>query len=396
MNKVNHDGIIALEQPFVKVPFEQLKKTFRTSQKYYEKELAHLGSSLGDLVAKTNADKVTPEEASKSIEAMVTRLQNLKRKLADVKAEETLFTTRSKIRLDHLNELTTITTVDSPEFKRWNRVRLDRVLVDYLLRRGFTETAGKVATEAGIEQMVDVELFAQASRVEEALQRHSCSECLQWCSDNKSNLRKMKSTLEFNLRLQEYIELVRARRMTEAIAYVRKHLTSWAETHLREIQQAMGLMAFPPETQCAPYKKLYDSNRWHTLILQFRTDNFALCSLPSQPLLSITLQAGLSALKTPQCLHPEQRNIHCPVCAADTLGVLAEKLPLSHHVNSTIVCRISGAIMNWDNPPMALENGQVYSFNALQDMAAKNNGKITCPRTGLVCEMSQLKKVFIS
>lgn len=40
--------------------------------------------------------------------------------------------------------------------------------------------------------MVDVELFAQASRIEEALQRHSCAECLQWCSDNKSNLRKMK------------------------------------------------------------------------------------------------------------------------------------------------------------------------------------------------------------
>ncbi|RUS17168.1 CTLH/CRA C-terminal to lish motif domain-containing protein [Endogone sp. FLAS-F59071] len=361
---------------------------------------------MSDLVTKSDAEKVTPDEAAKAIDAMVTRLQNLKRKLSDVKAEETLYTTRSKLRLDHLNELTTITTVDSPEFKRWSRTRLDRVLVDYLLRRGFTETANKVAKEAEIEQMVDVELFAQASRVEEALQRHSCAECLQWCSDNKSNLRKMKSTLEFNLRLQEYIELVRARRMNDAIAYVRKYLTPWVETHLREIQQAMALMAFPSNTQCAPYKKLFDPARWHALVDQFRADNFALCSLPAQPLLSITLQAGLSALKTPQCGRPEHRNIHCPVCAADTLGVLAERLPLSHHVNSTLVCRISGVIMNWDNPPMALPNGQVYSLNisfafiwwiqALQDMAKKNNGKVTCPRTGLVCEMSQLKKVFIS
>lgn len=42
--------------------------------------------------------------------------------------------------------------------------------------------------------------------------------------------------------------------MTDAIAYVRKHLTPWVETHLREIQQAMALMAFPSNTQCAPYK----------------------------------------------------------------------------------------------------------------------------------------------
>ena len=40
--------------------------------------------------------------------------------------------------------------------------------------------------------MVDVELFAQSSRIEEALSKHSCTECLQWCLDNKSNLRKMK------------------------------------------------------------------------------------------------------------------------------------------------------------------------------------------------------------
>ena len=94
--------------------------------------------------------------------------------------------------------------------------------------------------------------------------------------------------------------------------------------------------------------------------MQFRADNFALNSLTSQPLLSVTLQAGLSALKTPMCYQPENKNINCPVCS-DTLGELAEKLPLSHHVNSTIVCRLSGEIMDEDNPPMALQNGYVYS-----------------------------------
>lgn len=108
---------------------------------------------------------------------------------------------------------------------------------------------------------------------------------------------------------------------------------------------------------------LYNPSRWLELIDQFRADNYALCSLTSHPLLSITLQAGLSALKTPQCYEHENKNVNCPICDNKTLGSLAEKLPLSHHVNSTIVCRISGKIMNEDNPPMLLPNGRVYSLN---------------------------------
>jgi macrophage erythroblast attacher len=63
-----------------------------------------------------------------------------------------------------------------------------------------------------------------------------------------------QSTLEFNLRLQEYIELVRLGRKTEAIQYVQKYLSSWSESHLRQLQQAMTLLAFPSDTLCEPYK----------------------------------------------------------------------------------------------------------------------------------------------
>jgi macrophage erythroblast attacher len=43
------------------------------------------------------------------------------------------------------------------------------------------------------------------------------------------------------------------------------------------------------------------------------------------------------------------------------LGVLAQEVPFAHHANSTIVCRITGKIMNEDNPPLAFDNGNVFS-----------------------------------
>jgi macrophage erythroblast attacher len=40
--------------------------------------------------------------------------------------------------------------------------------------------------------MVDVELFAQSARIEDALKQHSCTECIQWCADNRNSLKKLK------------------------------------------------------------------------------------------------------------------------------------------------------------------------------------------------------------
>ena len=75
---------------------------------------------------------------------------------------------------------------------------------------------------------------------------------------------------------------------------------------------------------------------------------------------------------------------------------MAKEVPWSHHVNSTIVCSISGKIMDEDNPPMCLPNGYVYSKEALEEMATQRNGIVTCPRTGDQCDFSALRKVFIS
>jgi CTLH/CRA C-terminal to LisH motif domain len=63
-----------------------------------------------------------------------------------------------------------------------------------------------------------------------------------------------QSTLEFDLRLQEYIELTRVRKYEEAIPYSKKYLTPWYETHGVQITQAFNLLAFPPTTTCTPYK----------------------------------------------------------------------------------------------------------------------------------------------
>src|SRR2546421_431998 len=118
--------------------------------------------------------------------------------------------------------------------------------------------------------------------------------------------------------MQEYIELCRIRKVPEAIVYSRKNLAPWAATHLVELQQAT-----PP---------LHDLDDILT--------NIYADSIGSPPVTAT------------EPLDIETGNIDCPSCDVN-LRVLTGQIPMSHHVNSTIVCRISGEVMDSENEPLA-------------------------------------------
>ncbi|KAJ3130277.1 GID complex subunit containing RING finger motif [Nowakowskiella sp. JEL0407] len=344
--------------------------------------------------AKTELTPETAENDCRAIDSMCVKINSLKRKLEVTKFEESLYVQRTKIRLEHLEQLTTVTSIDSEEYRRWTKTRLNRIIVEYMLRNGIFDSAEGLAKEFNINDLVDIELFVHARTIESGIKQRRCTECLQWCSDNRAGLRKMKSTLEFNLRLQEYIELVRLRKLSEAIAYSRKYLIPYSDTMWPEIQQAMGLLAFSPNSMV--YSQFFDESRWHQLLHQFQTDHNMLNNLPSEPQLITTLQSGLTALKTLSCYQTEDRSVNCPVCDASTFGELAKNLPNSHHVNSCLVCWESGSIMDESNPCLVLPNGYAYSTNAIKEIAALNGGQVICPRTGAVYTMDQVRKAFIS
>ncbi|KIJ61640.1 hypothetical protein HYDPIDRAFT_115817 [Hydnomerulius pinastri MD-312] len=394
-NKVNVEGVMLFEQPFARVPYENYRKVFRASQRNIERELGNAQTASIELHKRTKGNEVNLEDAAKTVDGMIARVENLKRKLSELQennGKPTLDVTHE--RLHHLAAVEALPTTNCPEFSRWADTRLDRWLVDWTLRAGREKTARKLAQEKGIETLVDIDLFMDIHRIERALCRHSCTEAIAWCSENKTALRKIKSTLEFELRLQEYIELNRARKTQDAIAYSKKHLVPWQETHLQQIMQASALLAVQPSTTSGQYRRLYDESRWTSLIQAFRLAIYTLNSLPTEPLLHLALYAGLASLKLPSC-YDLAHNVDCPVCDPN-VRTLAGEVPFSHHANSTIVCRLSGNIMDEDNMPMAFPNGYVYSREALEEMATKNNNKVTCPQSGQTCDFKELKKVFIS
>ncbi|KAG9138858.1 hypothetical protein Leryth_007475 [Lithospermum erythrorhizon] len=376
---------IKLEHQFLRVPFEHYKKTIRSNLRFVEKEVSAVVSGINEAAEFTDLSK---DDAVSRLSSLVLRLQGLKRKSEEGNRMENLQAQKCRARLDHLE------SADAGNLSDWSNTRLKRILVDYMLRMSYYDTAVKLAENSKIQDLVDIDVFEEARKVIDALQNKEVVPALAWCAVNKSRLKKSKSKFEFQLRLQEFIELVRADSNMQAIAYARKYLAPWGATEMKELQKVMATLAFGRSTECESYKALFDLKQWDYLVELFKQEFCKLYGMTLEPLLNIYLQAGLSALKTPFCYEEE-----CPKedpLSQEIFRKLALPLPFSKQHHSKLVCYITKELMDTENPPLVLPNGHVYSTKALEEMAAKNEGKITCPKTGLVCNYTDLVKAYIS
>jgi macrophage erythroblast attacher len=368
-----------------------------------EKDSTAVRNNLKETANAALSNSSTPDEVLKNLDAMINRMKGLKRKLTACAEEEKRIQQHSQARIKHLGELYSMQSLDDVKYEAWSRTRLDRLLIDYLLRNGYKGSATALAKEKGIEELVDVDTFVQMSRIRESLRSGKVKEALAWCADNKKELRRTGSKLEFTLRFQQYIELVRTQDQTklmEAIVHAKKYLLPSKDHFPKEVGHAAGLLAFPPSSAIPPeYIELYSQSRWDDLAKIFVQEHNNLLDLPSVPLLHIALSAGLSALKTPSC-HSSHLSSSasptasssittsvCPICSTE-LNDLARNVPYAHHTSSHV-----------EPDAVLLPNGRVYGKSKLEDYSRKaglDDDRVKDLRTGDVFPTLLIKKIYIS
>lgn len=124
--------------------------------------------------------------------------------------------------------------------------------MDYLLRMGYIESARQLAQLKDIELLVDVDEFEAVGKIETSLSsEHRVEPALAWCVRNKQKLDKMESTLEYELRLQQHIELCRAghgqrdyKKLNDARLHASKYFKSYKDQEWKN--RASGLLVIPP------------------------------------------------------------------------------------------------------------------------------------------------------
>ncbi|KAF2789604.1 protein FYV10 [Melanomma pulvis-pyrius CBS 109.77] len=412
--KLNAESHLLLDQPLLRMPYELSRRNFKNAQRYLERETSTLLTSLSSTSkVATKASGETHENTLESLDAMISKMQGLKRKLEGLHEEEGKIHRHSKARLAHLQDLFEVQSLVDVKYDEWSRIRLSRLLVDYLLREGYSDAAAHLAQEKGIEDLVDVDAFVACHKIERSLREgRRTGEALNWCKENGQGLKKGGSNLEFQLRLQQYIEMVRQgheagaegkgqgggeQKLIEARQHAKKFLSGSGDFEL--LGRAAGLLAYRPWDMVEPYASLYSPDRWIYLAHLFLTTHHTLYSLPPRPLLHIALSAGLSALKTPSCHSAytsssanasSSTTTVCPICSTE-LNALARNVPYAHHTKSIV-----------ENDPVVLPNGRIYGRERLtgyNEKVGTEKGWVRDPVGGVNGERFreiEVRKVFIS
>lgn len=350
-------------------------------------------------------------------------MQNFKRKLEKLHTEEEDLHEHTAKRIKHLQDLYDIPSLVDVKYEQWSRTRLDRLMVDYLLRSGYSKTAASLADSKQISHLIDLDTFVTCHKIASSLARGETKEALAWINENKNSLKKLiqapyKTTdLEYELRLQQFIELIRAgttAKRLEARIHAQQHLTMHTSSRSNSIMEAAGLLAQTADTQAEPYRTLFSPARWHHLSNLFIETHHTLLSLPVQPLLHVALSAGLSALKTPAChsaYNPASSSTPghariatntslCPICSME-LNDLARNVPYAHHTTSSV-----------EPDPVVLPNGRIYGRERLEELQRKlvmaglggdtdgelqigKEGEVRDPTTGESFSWDEVKKVYI-
>ena len=183
--KLEPDSHLLLDQPLLRLPNELLRKNLKSAQRQIEMT----NKSVTSAVQASNNQ--SPADTLASLDATLAKAQNLKRKLESLQAEEKALHRQQKARIDHLQELHDIPSLADVKYDNWSHTRLDRLLVDYLLRQGYTQSAKELANEKGIDELVDVGVFEECGKIETSLREGRTAECLAWCGENKQALKKI-------------------------------------------------------------------------------------------------------------------------------------------------------------------------------------------------------------
>lgn len=283
--------------------------------------------------------------------------------------------------------------------------RLDAYIFDYCVRVGLIRTATELKALADLDDLVDDDLFLSAQKIIHALHQKDIEPALSWCSTHRTKLKKLKNSLETNLRLQATLSLIEQGRADEGMVYIRKHFTANDILIFPDLKHVLCLLAFlgpqpfAKEQLCMDnlpekYRSLFDKSRWILCAQLFETAMSEVYGLPKNSTLVLLIQCGAAVLKSRAC--QESVSPSCPTCNPFWKHWLSSIIT-THHVLSFIVCPVKGHVMNDTDPPLASPDGLVFSTSAVAEL--RNNstdGKIECPCTGNRYSIERFHRLYIS
>ncbi|XP_059171342.1 E3 ubiquitin-protein ligase RMND5A-like [Physella acuta] len=280
----------------------------------------------------------------------------------------------------------------------WRQRLLNEVICEHFLRQGMLDIAECLNQDANLELSQErKEPFLELHRILEALRLHNLEPALEWAEQNRENLAKRNSPLEFKLHRLRFIELIKfgSMKQKEVLQYARK-LAPFADMHTRDMQLLMGsLLYLNKGIANSTYSFLFEDSSWAEICDIFTRDACGLLGLSVESPLSVGINAGCKAL-------PPLLSIRQVMQSRQVAGVWSskEELPVEidlgqdYRFHSIFACPILRQQSTEQNPPMRLTCGHVISKDALHKLVVGNSNRFKCPYCPVEMTTSETKQIY--
>ncbi|CAD8135151.1 unnamed protein product [Paramecium pentaurelia] len=359
----------SIDYSYIRLPFEVIVKQFKSKRKQLEHDLTITLSEISHINTQGKADQVI--EKIRAIQKALQENQEHEKKYLESYLQ--------RLKCEQCG----------------NEIKLQRSLVDNLLREGYFKTAQKLIQSYQIDNLTsfEQEIIIEANTIIQDLKSKSIKFAYKWCSQNSSKYKKFNSAFQNDLVFQQYIEYLK-QDVNLALNYIRDY-----QIHMNEesILKAMGCLIFIKEKSIpSTYQQYFDDKRWDMLIRQFKQELYNIYCYPKESPLLSCIKCGITTLKTQYCDQTNYQQMNrCPICNKQ-MQELSKDLLTTQKLGSTWICRISGELMDENNPPMMLPNNQVYSQQSLLQMSEQQNGYVYCIVTKQTFKINECVRVFLT
>ncbi|KAL9027371.1 MAG: hypothetical protein Q9196_004087 [Gyalolechia fulgens] len=211
---------------------------------------------------------------------------------------------------------------------------------------------------------------------------------IEWAREKSDELEKRGSNLEFDLGKLQFVWLFVGKQLQsgrpnlfegrrQALEYARQELCHFRPRYLKELQQLCGAMAFCPNLQQSPYRRVFlDNDAWDELASSFTKEFCALLGLSAESPLYIAATAGAIALPHFSKLQVIMKDKRTEWTTLHEIPVEVP-LPPSYRFHSIFVCPVSKEQTTDQNPPMMMPCGHVVANESLERLSKGNRFK--CP-----------------
>lgn len=286
-NEPSTDFHLKLNEQSFHIPIELLKRNIK-----------HLNTLIGNVSAdihnkfqecnkllelnSSSHDKLALATLNETIKA----IDHFEKKLHKLVNEEGQILNRIKLRIEFFQDLEKAkASQNETQLASWYQRYTNVLIGDYLTRNSSVHdksihqdvntdfkdedfiwnTGTFFLKQQHLENLFDYDILIRANKISRALiEDHNLKPLINWIHENRTYLSQNACRLNFDSRLQEYIQLLKFDKYDEAITCFQTYLIQFISTNMEDIQKAAGLLLFY-KFKNSPLKK--DNNNSSILMI---------------------------------------------------------------------------------------------------------------------------------